>query len=207
MASSFFALILRMKFIERWGLMRNTFGDNLAEHSLDTAVFAHALCTIGNVRFGKQLDAERCAALALFHDAGEIITGDMPTPIKYRSTALHDLYKEVETEAAEELIQHLPADLQPAYRPLLRPQQQDEPLLPYLKAADRLAACVKCIQETQGGNHEFERALHSQQEMLCSMQLPEVEIFAEEFLPAFCWSLDEQQNSSRPSPAENTENS
>ena len=91
MASSFFALILRMKFIERWGLMRNTFGDNLAEHSLDTAVFAHALCTIGNVRFGKQLDAERCAALALFHDAGEIITGDMPTPIKYRNPDIHDL--------------------------------------------------------------------------------------------------------------------
>ena len=133
MESSFFALILRMKHIHRWGLMRNTVRDDLSQHSFDTAIFAHALCTIGNVRLGKNLDAERCALLALFHDAGEIITGDMPTPIKYRSKALHDLYKEVEKEAVLELVERLPADLQPAYREIFSPGEENAPPFALLK--------------------------------------------------------------------------
>ncbi|MGI5893012.1 MAG: 5'-deoxynucleotidase [Candidatus Merdivicinus sp.] len=196
MLSSFFALILRMKWIERWGLMRNTFPDNLAEHSLDTAIFAHALCIIGKIRFGKQLDEERCALLALFHDAGEIITGDMPTPIKYRSEALHTLYKEVEKEAAEELIRHLPEDLQDVYRSLLTPQEADAELLPYLKAADKLSAYVKCLQEVNSGNREFEQALCGQKQAIEKLCLPEAKVFLEEFIPAFSWSLDEQQKMS-----------
>ena len=129
MTSSFFALVLRMKWIQRWGLMRNTFSDNLAEHSLDAAVFAHALCTIANRRYGRRLDAGRCALLALYHDAGEIITGDMPTPVKYRSAALRGLYREVEREAAGELLAHLPADLREEYRPLLDPVEKINRLL------------------------------------------------------------------------------
>ena len=113
MNNSFYALVLRMKYIDRWGLMRNTFSDNLAEHSLDTAILAHALCLIGNEYFGKSLDPERADELALFHDAGEIITGDMPTPIKYRSQALRDLYREVEDAAAEDLVSRLPDRLRP----------------------------------------------------------------------------------------------
>ena len=193
MASSFFALILRMKWIERWGLMRNTFGDNLAEHSLDTAFFAHALCAIGNRRYGRQLDAGRCALLALYHDASEILTGDMPTPVKYRSSALRDLYKEVEREAAAELISRLPEDLREEYRPLFLPGKEEE-LLPYLKAADRLAAYVKCLQEAAGGNREFDSALKSQRAALEEMGLPEVADFLREFIPAFSMSLDEQQS-------------
>ena len=190
MNSSFFALILRMRHIERWGLMRSTIRDDLSQHSFDTAVFAHALCTIGNVRLGKNLDAGRCAVLALYHDAGEIITGDMPTPVKYRSRALHDLYKEVEKEAAEELVSRLPEDLQPAYRGILSPGEEDAPLLPYLKAADKLAACIKYIQEVESGNREFQSALESQQEALEKMELPEVQIFLREFVPAFRQDLD-----------------
>lgn len=192
MESSFFALILRMKHIHRWGLMRNTVRDDLSQHSFDTAIFAHALCTIGNVRLGKNLDAERCALLALFHDAGEIITGDMPTPIKYRSKALHDLYKEVEKEAVLELVERLPADLQPAYREIFSPGEEDAPLLPYLKAADKLSAYIKCIQEVESGNREFESALAYQEESLKNMKLPELEIFLREFLPAFRQDLDHQ---------------
>ncbi len=190
MNSSFFALILRMRHIERWGLMRSTIRDDLSQHSFDTAVFAHALCTIGNVRLGKNLDAGRCAVLALYHDAGETITGDMPTPVKYRSRALHDLYKEVEKEAAEGLVSRLPEDLQPAYRGILSPGEEDAPLLPYLKAADKLAACIKCIQEVESGNREFQSALESQQEALEKMELPEVQIFLREFVPAFRQDLD-----------------
>ena len=137
MNSSFYALVLRMKHIDRWGLMRNTFSDNLAEHSLDTAVLAHALCLIGNEYFGKELDAERCAVLALFHDAGEIITGDMPTPIKYRSEALRSLYREVEESAEAELVSRLPEKLRPYYSAIFS-MEEDAGLRPYVKAADKL---------------------------------------------------------------------
>ena len=147
-----------MKHIDRWGLMRNTFSDNLAEHSLDTAVLAHALCLIGNEYFGKELDAERCAVLALFHDAGEIITGDMPTPIKYRSEALRSLYREVEESAEAELVSRLPEKLRPHYSAIFS-MEEDAGLRPYVKAADKLSAYIKCLQETQSGNREFSHAL------------------------------------------------
>ena len=150
MNNSFYALVLRMKYIDRWGLMRNTFSDNLAEHSLDTAILAHALCLIGNEYFGKSLDPERAAVLALFHDAGEIITGDMPTPIKYRSEALRGLYREVEDAAAEDLVSRLPDRLRPHYWSVFA--VEDSPLRPYVKAADKLSAYIKCLQETQSGN-------------------------------------------------------
>ena len=134
--SNFFALLLRMRLINRWGMMRCAFSDNLAEHSFDTAVIAHCLCTIGNTLYGRQLDADRCAVLALYHDATEILTGDMPTPIKYYSPELRALYQEVEDEAAAQLTCSLPAELQEGYGPMLMGESGE--LRPYLKAADRL---------------------------------------------------------------------
>lgn len=191
--SSFFALILRMKHIDRWGLMRNTFSDNLAEHSLDTAVIAHCLCVIGNTYFGKSLDAERCAVLALYHDASEIITGDMPTPIKYYSENLRAMYKDVEKEAANELLQKLPEEMRTVYADIFSCEGKDEVYRPYLKGADKLSALIKCIQEEQSGNREFKNALQCQLDALHSLKLSEVEFFMEHFIPAFYQSLDEQR--------------
>ncbi len=196
MNNSFYALVLRMKYIDRWGLMRNTFSDNLAEHSLDTAILAHALCLIGNEYFGKSLDPERAAVLALFHDAGEIITGDMPTPIKYRSQALRDLYREVEDAAAEDLVSRLPDRLRPHYWSVFA--VEDSPLRPYVKAADKLSAYIKCLQETQSGNREFSHALACQEKALRELHLPEVDFFFENCIPAFSQNLDEQQGLPRP---------
>ena len=196
MNNSFYALVLRMKYIDRWGLMRNTFSDNLAEHSLDTAILAHALCLIGNEYFGKSLDPERAAVLALFHDAGEIITGDMPTPIKYRSQALRDLYREVEDAAAEDLVSRLPDRLRPNYWSVFA--VEDSPLRPYVKAADKLSAYIKCLQETQSGNREFSHALACQEKALRELHLPEVDFFFENCIPAFSQNLDEQQGLPRP---------
>lgn len=189
MNNSFYALVLRMKHIDRWGLMRNTFSDNLAEHSLDTAVLAHALCLIGNEYFGKELDAERCAVLALFHDAGEIITGDMPTPIKYRSEALRNLYREVEESAEAELVSRLPEKLRPHYSAIFS-MEEDAGLRPYVKAADKLSAYIKCLQETQSGNREFSHALACQEKALRELHLPEVDFFFETCIPAFSQNLD-----------------
>ena len=174
MNNSFYALVLRMKHIDRWGLMRNTFSDNLAEHSLDTAVLAHALCLIGNEYFGKELDAERCAVLALFHDAGEIITGDMPTPIKYRSEALRSLYREVEESAEAELVSRLPEKLRPHYSAIFS-MEEDAGLR---------------LQETQSGNREFSHALACQEKALRELRLPEVDFFFETCIPAFSQNLD-----------------
>lgn len=194
MESSFFALILRMKYIDRWGLMRNTFSDNLAEHSLDTAIIAHSLCLIGNRFFGKTLNADRAAVLGLFHDAPEIITGDMPTPVKYYNDEMRKLYQTLEEKAAAQLAGHLPQELQQDYLPLLSPQKEDADLLPYLKAADKLSALIKCMQEQHSGNQEFSGALFAQQDSLRKMKLPEADYFLEHFIPPFVKSLDEQQD-------------
>lgn len=190
--SKFLALILRMKHIDRWGLMRSTFSDNLAEHSFDTAVIAHCLCTVGNVCFGKSLDADRCAVLALYHDATEILTGDMPTPVKYYSQSLRQLYGQVEKEAASQMIRRLPQELQPVYREIFDAAEEDEALRPYLKAADRLSALIKCLQEEQGGNREYVSARIAQQQALEQTDLPEVRYFMTHFLPAFTQELDRQ---------------
>ncbi|MEG2597469.1 MAG: 5'-deoxynucleotidase [Oscillospiraceae bacterium] len=192
MDSSFFALILRMKHINRWGLMRNTFSDNLAEHSLDTSIIVHCLCVIGNTYFEKNLNAERAALLALYHDACEIITGDMPTPIKYYSENLRRLYRDIETEAAEQLVGKLPPEMQETYRGIFACEGEDAVFLPYLKGADKLSALIKCIQEEQSGNHEFSKALQCQIDAIHALNLPEAAYFMEHFIPAFQKSLDEQ---------------
>ena len=183
----------RMKNIYRWGLMRNTFSDNLAEHSLDTAVIAHCLCVIGNIYFGKNLNAERCAVIALYHDAPEIITGDMPTPVKYYNESLRSLYKDVEKGAITELISKLPEEMRDNYDSIFNMTGDDEVYKPYVKSADKLSALIKCIQESQSGNKEFENALNCQLDTLKAINLPEAQYFIENFIPAFYKSLDEQR--------------
>ena len=188
----FFAVMSRMKYINRWSLMNNTRLENISEHSLTVAMLAHALCVIGNRRFGKNIDAEHAAVLALFHDCTEIITGDLPTPIKYASKTLRNAYHNIEEEAALQLLSTLPDDLKEDYRALLLPDESDPYILRLVKAADRLSALIKCIEEEQMGNREFSRAkteiIHSLEEM----HLPETAVFIQEFLPSYSLSLDEQ---------------
>ncbi len=197
MEYNFFATISRMKYIERWALMRNSRSENLSEHSLEVAMIAHALCTIGNVRYGRSLDSSRAALIGLYHDASEIITGDMPTPVKYVNENLQDAYKEVEKMAEFKLLEKLPRDLMPAYESILRkPADADENELymrRLVKAADKLSAYIKCIEEENSGNREFRTAKETISGALekLSDELPEVKDFCEEFLPPYGRTLDE----------------
>lgn len=193
--SHFFALLSRMKYISRWGLMRNTRPENLEEHSLEVAVFAHALAELRNTRFGGQVDIGRLALLAIYHDAAEIFTGDLPTPVKYFNPEIRGAYQTVETVALERLLQSLPQDLQPSYRALLLPQEKDAELWQLIKAADRLSALTKCVEEEKAGNTEFKQAYAAQLRSLDAMGLPEVSCFLREFLPSFRLTLDEQESS------------
>lgn len=187
----FFAMLSRMKHIDRWGLMRCTDKENLSEHSLEVAVIAHALCTLGNVRFSKNLDAERAAVVALFHDTGEIITGDMPTPIKYDNEKIRSAYKEIENSASEKLLSLLPSDIRPEYESIYF--ENDEYINKIVKAADKMSALIKCIEELKAGNGEFKTAEREIRKKLCEMKIPEVDIFMEEFLPSYALTLDEQR--------------
>ena len=187
--NSFFALISRMRYIGRWGLMRSSIPENVQEHSHMVAVIAHALGVIRREVFGRECDPNALAAAALFHDAPEIITGDLPTPVKYHSGDLTAAYKEVERGAAEKLVSMLPVELQGAYEPLISGKVGDgaEKLV---KAADRLSAYIKCIEERKAGNLEFLSAERQTQERIRSMALPEAEYFLEHFIPAFEQDLD-----------------
>ena len=193
----FFAKLSRMKYIDRWGLMHNTRKENLSEHSFESAVLAHALAVLRNERFGGGVSPERAALLALFHDATEIITGDMPTPVKYYNGALRRAYAEVEAVARDRLLALLPADLQPVYDPLLSEGRtgspEDQALIPLVKAADKLSALIKCVEERRMGNTEFVQAEAAMRESLRQMALPEVACFLSEFLPSYSLSLDEQE--------------
>lgn len=190
----FFAMLSRMKYINRWGLMRNTRSENLCEHSFETAVIAHALAVLRNRRFGGHADEQRTALLALFHDSTEIVTGDMPTPIKYYSPRIRAAYGEVEYVARQKLLGFLPEDLQPVYRSLLgEPLESDRELLPLVKAADKLSALVKCVEEQRMGNREFACAEATLRKAVEDMHLPEADCFLEEFLPSYSLTLDEQE--------------
>lgn len=192
----FFAMLSRMKYINRWGLMRNTRSENLCEHSLEAAIVAHALAVIGNTKFGRQYDPQRAAALALLHDASEIITGDMPTPVKYHSEEIRKAYAEVESLAVERLVALLPEELRPYYRELMtQSSPKDEELRPLIKAADRISAVIKCIEERLSGNLDFREAERSTMKLLADMDLPEANYFMEEFLPSYGLTLDEQNYS------------
>ncbi len=193
---SFFATIARMKYIERWALMRNARAENLSEHSMEVGMIAHALCTIGNVRHGRQLDADRAALIGIYHDASEIITGDMPTPVKYYNRHIRTAYREVEAAAEDHLLDRLPEDLRPVYEEIFRGRENDENeayMRRLVKAADKLSALIKCLEEENAGNREFRTAKLSTQAALDKMaeELPEVREFMEEFLPPYGSTLDE----------------
>ena len=195
MVSHFFATISRMKYIERWALMRSTRPENLSEHALEVAMIAHMLCTIGNVRYGRQLDAEKAALIGMYHDASEIITGDMPTPVKYYNEDIRDAYKMIEAAADKKLLSTLPDDLRPTYESVFfgSNDADDVYLRRLVKAADKLSALIKCIEEQNAGNGEFKTALKTIQasvEDMCS-ELPEVSDFVRDFLPPYGSTLDE----------------
>ena len=195
MESHFFATLSRMKYIERWALMRSSRPENLSEHSLEVAMIAHALAVIGNVRYGRDLDAEKAALIGLYHDASEIITGDMPTPVKYFNADIRSAYKEVETVANERLLSQLPEDLRPAYEEIFHksPDENERVLRSMVKAADKLSALIKCIEEERSGNQEFRTAKESTEKSITEMarELPEVQDFLRDFLPSYGKTLDE----------------
>lgn len=192
--SHFFAMLSRMKYIDRWGLMRNTRRENISEHSLDVAVIAHALAVLRNTRFGGDVSPERAALLAMFHDTPEIVTGDLPTPVKYYSAQIRSAYREVELGAQQKLLGMLPKDLEPAYRPLIiQDDPSDAELLPLVKAADKISAVIKCVEERRMGNSEFKKAEETLLASLAAMNLPEAGCFLKEFLPSYSLTLDEQE--------------
>lgn len=185
----FFALLSRMRYITRWGLMRNTFSENIQEHSHQVAVLAHALALIRRDILGMDANPERCATAALFHDASEILTGDLPTPIKYYNPDIKQAYKQVERISGDKLLQMLPEELRESYAPLVH--EDDLSVLDIVKAADKLSAHIKCIEELKAGNLEFESAANQTRQALEAMHLPELDWFMEHCLAPFAKNLDE----------------
>ena len=193
MSNHFFAMMARMKYIERWALMRNSSSENLSEHSLDVAMIAHALAVIGNLRLGKKLDENKAAIVALYHDTTEIITGDLPTPVKYFNADIKSAYKEVEHVAADRLLSLLPEDMQDYYRDFYYKKDEDAYIWKLVKAADKLSAYIKCIEVEKAGNTEFTNAKESTMKSLDEMNIEEVNIFKKEFLDSYKLTLDELQ--------------
>ncbi len=189
--SRFYAYLSRMKHIFRWSLMKNSQPESLSVHTLDTAVIAHALGLLRNRRFGGQCDVEKLVLLAIYHDCSEILTGDMPTPIKYYNPEIKNAYKEVEAVANKKLVAMLPEDLQDDYQPLLEHEGTDPELLRLLKAADKISALVKCVEEENSGNREFSKAKQSILASIHAMGLLEADTFVEEFLPSYGLTIDE----------------
>ena len=184
----FFAFISRMKFINRWSLMRNTSYESLSVHSHEVSIIAHALCLLGNKRLGKDYNADKAAVFALYHDASEIITGDMPTPVKYDNANIKKAYKDIENVASEKLISMLPDDLKDNYRDILF---FDEKYKKIIKAADKISAIIKCEEELKMGNLEFKKARETCLESLYKMDCEEAEIFMKEFFGSYSLTLDE----------------
>ncbi|MBO4591391.1 MAG: 5'-deoxynucleotidase [Eubacterium sp.] len=195
MEYNFFATISRMKYIERWALMRNSRSENLSEHSLEVAMIAHALCVIGNVRYDKNLNEDKAALIGLYHDASEIITGDMPTPVKYYNPDIREAYKQVEAIAEYKLLEKLPSDLRPAYEDIFRGNVSvdDTYMRRLVKAADKISAYIKCIEEEKSGNTEFATAKNTISNAIDKLknELPEVNDFVKEFIPSYGKTLDE----------------
>ncbi len=191
MSNHFYAMMSRMKYIERWALMRNSYPENISEHSLEVSMLAHALAILGNKRLGKSLNAERAALFGLYHDSTEIITGDMPTPIKYYNPQMREIFKDIEQTAAGKLLDFLPDDLKAEYESIFFPKEEEAYLWKLVKAADKLSALVKCIEEEKAGNKEFSSALKATTIALRDMKLEEVTIFMEQFLPSYYLTLDE----------------
>ena len=189
MSYPFYALISRMRYIGRWGLMRNSFLENVQEHSHMVAVLAHALALIERDVLGGKADPDRCASAALFHDASEILTGDLPTPIKYDNPDIQKAYKQVETVSCKKLLAMLPEKLQAEYEPLLT--ESDPEVKRIVKAADKLSAHIKCLEELKAGNAEFRRAAEQTAKALDEFDLPELNYFRDHFMESFRLTLDE----------------
>ncbi|WP_027438064.1 5'-deoxynucleotidase [Lachnospira multipara] len=190
----FYAMLSRMKYINRWGLMRNTREENLCEHSLEVAYIAHALGIINNEIFGGNINAERLAILGMYHDVTEIITGDMPTPVKYYSPVIRNAYKEVEHVAKDEILSGLPINMRKIYNPLLLETKEEEELWKYVKAADKLSAYIKCVEELNTGNKDFSQALESTYKAIIKLDLQEANYFLREYIPAYSLTIDESKN-------------
>jgi 5'-deoxynucleotidase len=189
--SHFFAYLFRMKFIRRWGLMYSTYPENVQEHSLRVAQIAHTLAILRNRLFGGHVTPERAAALALYHDASEVLTGDLPSPVKSDNPQIHAAYKAIESAATEKLLAMLPEALRGDYAPFFKPQPADREHLELVKAADKLCAYMKCLEEIGAGNGEFARAEKALRASVDATGLPEVRYFVETFLPSFRLTLDD----------------
>lgn len=189
--SHFFSYMARMKHIKRWGLMRNTREENIQEHSLQTAMIAHALALIKNTLFGGSVDAQRVMALAVFHEAGEVITGDLATPIKYFNPEIKNAYKEIEHIAEQKLVGMLPETLRGEYDALILHREEDAEAYTLVKAADKICAYLKCVEELSAGNTEFAKAKNAITEAIKKMDRPEVKYFMDTFVPSFSLTLDE----------------
>ena len=190
MANEFYALMGRMRYITRWGLMRNTFSENISEHSHMTAVLAHALALIRrDILKLPTPDPDRCAVAALYHDASEILTGDLPTPIKYYNPEIKEAYKQVERIAGNRLLDMLPQQLRSSYEQYVL--ESDETLEPIVKAADKLSAHIKCLEEQKAGNTEFDTAARQSWDAMKAMARPELDWFLDNCLPAFALNIDQ----------------
>lgn len=187
----FYAYVSKLKYILRWGLKRNVENENVKEHSFDVSMIAHALAIIRNTYFEGDVDANRVAIMALYHDATEVLTGDLPGPIKYFNPSIAEAYKSVEKAAEEKLIAMLPNELRDHYEPLLDYSKEEKLYGQLVKAADIIAAYLKCLQEVDSGNHEFGVAKERVESMLAELTLPEVDYFMEKFVPSFRLTLDE----------------
>ncbi len=187
----FYAFLSRMKYINRWGLMRNTRTENIQEHSYEVAVLAHALALISNRYFGGSYDPGKTCLYALFHDANEIITGDLPTPVKYFNPEIKESYGRLEELSKERLLDMLPEEFRPDYRPLLFYEREAPAYIALVKAADKLSAYIKCIEEVKAGNSEFKKARAATKSAVEEMELPAAQYFMENFIEAYGLSLDE----------------
>lgn len=195
--NGFFAFINRMKYIDRWGLMKNTERENLQEHSMQVSVIAHALAVFRKVYFSGQgspeIDPNRIAVMAMYHDASETITGDMPTPIKYANPEINRAYKEIESIACERLLLMLPEELRDEYEILINAKETDKEYYQIIKAADRISAYIKCIEENKAGNNEFIQAGETILSTIKELNMPEAEMFLQKYIPAYALSLDQLQ--------------
>jgi len=198
MSSSFLAYLSRLRLIRRWSLMRNTQPENDAEHSLQVALIAHALALIARKRYQRTVNPDHVLSLAVYHDATEVMTGDLPTPVKYNNEELRDAYHRLEALSAERLLALLPTDLRSSYVPYMKQESGYEHTL--VKAADKISAYIKCLEEQRAGNREFDYAAENVRRSIDAMDLPEVKDFLLDFLPAFSMTLDELNHPTKEEP-------
>ncbi|MDD2494636.1 MAG: 5'-deoxynucleotidase [Tissierellia bacterium] len=191
--SNFFAFLSRMKYINRWGLMRNIKDENVSEHSLEVAIIAHALAVIQQKRLNIDINPERAALYALFHDSSEIFTGDLPTPVKYFNPTIKTAYKDVEQHASKRLLNLLPKDLHEVYEPILMPNEEEAHIWKTIKAADKITAYIKCIEEEKSGNKEFIQAKQTIFNEIKNLNRRDVNIFIEQFMEGYYLTLDEME--------------